>query len=124
MHRFHSLIAAIAVVAVSAGIAVAHSLPAASDAGIATAQAASKHAVPMWGIPEGPSIDNPANQNEPSSDTHGATVSEAASNPTPDGDWANHGDYVSSIATGWGARISAGHSQAASHDAQGLSHKP
>jgi hypothetical protein len=126
MHGFRSLVAALAVIAVTAGIAVPHSLPAASDAGIATARAASNRAVPMWRIPEGPSLDNPATEAQPNSDTHGATVSEAASNPTPAGDWANHGAYVSSIAKGWGAQVSGQHttSQAASHDATGLAHRP
>jgi len=126
MYRFRSLFAAVAVIAVTAGVAVAHSLPAASDAGIATARAASNRAVPMWRLPEGPSLDNPATDGPSSSDTHGATVSDAASNPTPAGDWANHGAYVSSIAKGWGAQVSSQHagSQAAAHDATGLAHRP
>lgn len=129
MHRIRSLITALALIAISAGVAVAHSLPSASDAGIATAQAASDRAVPMWRIPEGPSLDQPTDESQPSdqsSDTHGATVSDAASNPTPEGDWANHGAYVSSIAKDWGAAVSGDHanSQAAAHNEQGLSHRP
>jgi hypothetical protein len=129
MHRIRSLITALALIAISAGVAVAHSQPSASDAGIATAQAASDRAVPMWRIPEGPSLDQPTDESQPtneSSDTHGATVSDAASNPTPEGDWANHGAYVSSIAKDWGAAVSSEHanSQAAAHNEQGLSHRP
>lgn len=131
MHRFRSLITALALIAVSAGVAVAHSLPAASEAGIATAQAASNHDVPMWRIPAGPSLDQPADENQSSdessdSETHGTTVSAAASSPTPEGDWANHGAYVSSIAKDWGAAVSSEHasSQAAAHNEQGLSHRP
>jgi hypothetical protein len=129
MHRIRSLITALALIAVSAGVAVAHSLPSASEAGIATAQAASNHDVPMWRIPEGPLLDQPTDESQPSdesSDTHGATVSDAASNPTPEGDWANHGEFVSSIAKDWGAAVSSEHanSQAAAHNEQGLSHRP
>jgi hypothetical protein len=129
MHRFRSLITALALIAVSAGVAVAHSLPSASEAGIATAQAASNHDVPMWRIPSGPALDQPVDENQSideSSDTHGATVSDAASSPTPEGDWANHGEYVSSIAKDWGAAVSSEHanSQAAAHNEQGLSHRP
>jgi hypothetical protein len=126
MHRFPSLVAALAVIALTAGVAVAHSLPSASGAGIATARAASNHTVPMWRLPEGPSLDTPATDAPSSKDTHGATVSDAASNPTPAGDWANHGAYVSSIAKGWGTQVSSQHasSQAAAHDATGVAHRP
>jgi hypothetical protein len=126
MTKFRSLIAALAAVTLSAGLAAAHVLPSASDKGISTAQQASGKSVPL-GV-DG-SVTDRTNQESNSSDTHGDAVSTAAQAETPDG-FANHGDYVSSIAVGWGEQTSADHRNAASNGhtpeaaSQGLSHKP
>ena len=113
MHRTRSLIAAVAVLAVSAGFAAAHAMPAASNAGIDTARQASGQQVPL-GVDASTSHQNlnagtPDSAGAPPDGTHGADVSAAAKAPTPDGDWANHGAYVSSIAKGWGQATSAAH---------------
>jgi hypothetical protein len=131
--RTLSLIGAVASLALTAGIATAHFMPAASTDGLATASAASGKTVPM-GV-DGSFTDSKAsNAADPSAqptDTHGYTVSQAAQNPTPtDGTWANHGDYVSSIAKGWGQQSSAASNAAEpspSEPAQatdGLAHRP
>jgi hypothetical protein len=131
--RILSLVAAVASLALTAGIATAHFMPAASAQGLATAQTASGQSVPM-GV-DGSFTDTTAtNAAEPSAqptDTHGYEVSQAAQNPTPtDGDWANHGAYVSSIAQGWGQQVAAAHQSSApspeepSQATDGLSHRP
>ena len=141
MHRIRGApiaIAALAALSLTAGLVAAHALPAASDAGINTAREASGKQVPL-GVDA--SVAN-QNTNDESSDvagappegTHGADVSAAAKAPTPEGDWANHGAYVSSIATGWGQATSGTHQNANASGAatnhipaaatNGLSHKP
>ena len=104
MHRTRSLIAALVVLAIPAGFAAAHAMPAASNAGIDTARQASGQQVPL-GVDASTSHQNlnagtPDSAGAPPDGTHGADVSAAAKAPTPDGDWANHGAYVSSIAKG------------------------
>ncbi len=83
--------------ALSAGLVSAHTTPSAADFGLDTAQTASDQDAPA-GVDGGLSADNEATG-------HGAEVSEAAQGETPEG-YDNHGDYVSSIATGWGEQIS------------------
>jgi hypothetical protein len=136
MHRSRTIIAALAGLALTAGVATAHMMPVASDSGLSTASNASGQDVPM-GHGFGPDFQPGSNPdtNTPPDGTHGATVSAAAQSPTPsDGGWANHGAYVSSIAKTWGAQTSAqyrdsdptsdatGH--APSQAGTGLSHKP
>lgn len=134
MHRLRSVAAALAVVAVTAGFAAAHGMPAASDAGIQQAQDVTGKILPVGpGTANGDQATNgtiPQDAGSPPSDTHGATVSAAAQSPTPDG-WANHGAYVSSVAKGWGEQTSAAHRNGgASGDNppaaadQGLAHRP
>ena len=93
-------IAALATVTLtfSAGLVVAHDMPSASDVGLATAADASGQDVPA-GVDGGLGAENDADTG------HGAEVSEAAQSETPEG-YDNHGDYVSSIARGWGEQIS------------------
>ncbi len=115
MRHLRSLIAALAVLALGAGIAAAHPMPAASDFGLSTASSASGMTLPM----DDPATLRDAQQQAdvnvnavpdatPSSDTHGAAVSSAAQSPTPDG-YANHGQYVRSVATGWGQQTASQH---------------
>jgi len=138
MHRTRSLIAALVVLAIPAGFAAAHAMPAASNAGIDTARQASGQQVPL-GVDASTShqklnAGTPDTAGAPPDGTHGADVSAAAKAPTPDGDWPNHGAYVSSIAKGWGQATSVAHQNAnASGEATnhapaaaaiGLSHRP
>jgi hypothetical protein len=128
MLRIRSFIVAVAMLAVTAGLAGAHALPTASNDGIATAQQHSGKSVPL-GV-DGSVTDRTVNDesNDPT-DTHGATVKAAAQAETPDG-FTNHGDYVSSVAVGWGTQTADAHRNPASTghtpDAaqQGLSHRP
>jgi hypothetical protein len=113
MHRIRSLFVALAALAVTAGLVTAHAMPAASNGGLDTARQASGKQVPL-GVGAGASHDNTTNvapdtAGAPPAGTHGADVSAAAKAPTPAGDWANHGAYVSSIAQGWGQTTSAAH---------------
>lgn len=132
MNRLRSVALAVAVVAVTAGFATAHAMPAASDAGIQQAQDVTGKVLPVGAgaANDEPSNPTPDNAGSPPSDTHGATVSAAAQSPTPDG-FDNHGAYVSSIAKGWGQQTSAAHKNGgASGDNppaaadQGLAHRP
>ncbi len=121
MFRFRSLIAALAVLALTAGVATAHLMPTASADGLTTAGAASGKSVPM-GV-DGSLADRVAQKGDDTADTtdtngappagtHGADVSAAAQAPTPtDGGWANHGDYVSSVARGEGQQTADAHRQ-------------
>lgn len=111
-----SLIGAAAVLAISAGITAAHAMPPAADTGLATAQNASGQDVPVGAgnfntLRDAQNADPTQNPDAtPPADTHGSAVSSAAQNPTPtDGSWANHGAYVSSVATGWGQQTAASH---------------
>jgi hypothetical protein len=138
MHRIRSAIAAVAALSITAGLAAAHVLPAASDGGINTAREASGKQVPL-GVDASASHPNTTNTSAdtagaPPAGTHGADVSAAAKAPTPTGDWANHGAYVSSIAKGWGQSTAAAHQNANASGAAtshlpaaattGLSHRP
>ena len=138
MHRTRSLIAAVAVLAVSAGFAAAHAMPAASNGGIDTARQASGKQVPL-GVDastdhQNVNADTHDTAGAPPDGTHGADVSAAAKAPTPEGEWANHSAYVSSIAKGWGQATSAAHQNANATGAptnhtptaatNGLSHHP
>jgi len=113
MRHLRSLIAALAVLALGAGIAAAHPMPAASDFGLSTAGSASGMTLPMDELATLRDAQQQADVNvvpdaTPSSDTHGAAVSSAAQSPTPDG-YANHGQYVRSVATGWGQQTASQH---------------
>ncbi len=136
MHRFRifSAVAAVAALALTAGIATAHLMPTASDQGLSTARNASGQDVPM-GV-DG-SFTDPAPAAAPAdpagqpTDTHGYTVSQAAKGPTPsDGGWANHGAYVSSIARGQGQQNAAATASAVpspeepAQATDGLAHRP
>jgi hypothetical protein len=138
MHRIRSLLAALAALAITAGLVAAHAMPAASNGGLDTARQASGKQVPL-GVDASAPHDNTTKVDQdtagaPPAGTHGADVSAAAKAPTPAGDWANHGAYVSSIAKGWGQTTSAAHKNAhptsdpTNHlptaAATGLSHRP
>src|SRR5207302_9438120 len=138
MHRIRSLLAAVAVLAIATGLVAAHAMPAASSGGLDTARQASGKQVPL-GVGASTPHDNTTKVNQDAAGahpagTHGADVSAAAKAPTPAGNWANHGAYVSSIAKGWGQATSAAHKNAhASGDptnhlpraaVTGLSHRP
>lgn len=136
MHRIRSIVAALAGLALTAGVATGHLMPTASDQGLGTAREASGQSVPM-GV-DGSAADRDAQQGADTTEdsgsqtdasapegTHGADVSAAAQEPTPtDGSWANHGDYVSSVAKGWGQETSAANATAPSQAQNGLSHRP
>ena len=102
-------------------------MPAASNAGIDTARQVSGQQVPL-GVDASTSHQNlnagtPDTAGAPPDGTHGADVSAAAKAPTPDGDWANHGAYVSSIAKGWGQATSVAH-QNANASGEATNHAP
>jgi hypothetical protein len=129
--RLFSVAAAVATLALTAGIATAHLMPAASDAGRSTARDASGHDVPMGVDGSFTDTTQPSNPADPAAGSHGSTVSQAAQGPTPsDGGWANHGAYVSSIAKGWGQQNAAARPSAApspeepAQATDGLSHRP
>ncbi len=135
MHRFRifSVVAAVASLALTAGIATAHLMPAASDHGLSTARDASGRDLPMGvdGAFTDPTANHDAALSAAPTDTHGYTVSQAAQQPTPsDGGWANHGAYVSSIAKGWGQQAAAEQQSAATSPDEpvqatdGLAHRP
>src|SRR5690242_12659230 len=133
MHRIRSIVAALAALSVTAGLAAAHVLPDAANGGIQQAQSASGKSVPM-GV-DGSLADRSAqdNTNGAPTDTHGATVSAAAQAETPDG-FDNHGAYVSSIAKGWGTQTADAHRDGAGAQrptpepptaaTNGLTHRP
>ena len=130
MKRARSLVLALAALALTAGLAWAHAMPAASDGGLSTAQDVSGKVVPMANDASNGNTDEPISQSSAApTDTHGATVSAAATSPTPDG-FDNHGAYVSSIAKGWGQQTAAAHQNPAAngslpdHAQGGLSHRP
>jgi hypothetical protein len=147
MHRIRSLVAALAAVSLTTGLAAAHVMPTASDSGITAAREASGKRVPL-GIDgsvadvhthnateaHDVAVDSEKQSDAPPAGTHGADVSTAAKGATPAGDWTNHGAYVSSIARGWGQTTSDAHRDADSTSAatthaplsaaKGLSHRP
>jgi hypothetical protein len=144
MHRIRSArsaTAALAALSLTAGLAAAHALPSASDGGINTGREASGKQVPL-GVDASVADRNGTNASEnassgPPPDTHGFAVSAAAKGGTDaetQGDFANHGAFVRTIAVGWGQATSAAHQKAtasgaaANHTptaaAKGLAHKP
>jgi hypothetical protein len=138
MRRIRTIGFALGALALTAGLAWAHAMPAASDHGLTTARDASGQNVPLAADESNANDSNTDEDstNEPAAptdvppaDTHGSTVAAAAQGDTPDG-FANHGAYVSSIAKGWGQQTAADHQNAAATgdrpDAaqNGLSHKP
>ena len=144
MHRIRSArsaIAALAALSLTAGLAVAHVLPAASDGGISTAREASGKQVPLGvdvSVADRSGTDASENASGgPPEDTHGFAVSTAAKGGTTaeaQGDFANHGAFVRTIAMGWGQSTSAAHQNANASGAatnhiptaaaKGLVHKP
>lgn len=114
MYRPRTLLAALAALALSAGVVLGANPPAKADHGRSTAGNAAGLTVPPSAPPSldkpapSPSADDedtenpePSGSPEPSAhpDNHGAVVSQAARGETPDG-WANHGAYVSAVARG------------------------
>jgi hypothetical protein len=138
MRRIRFIVPTLAALSLTAGLAAAHAMPAASDGGIQTARTASGKLVPLGdGSLTKPDTTNATSDvaGAPPAGTHGADVSAAAKAPTPtDGGFANHGAYVSSIAKGWGQATSAAHrnpnaggpptGHPPTAAANGLSHKP
>jgi hypothetical protein len=115
--RFRALLVAIAVLALSAGAALAGSsaptTPSAAADGLKRAAEAAGKTVPVAGQPaEAPdqAADENTEEAQPAEeapvdaqaaehpDNHGKVVSEAATATTPDG-FDNHGQYVKTIAT-------------------------
>jgi hypothetical protein len=128
--RFRALIAAIAVVAISAGAALAGrpalTPPSAAADGLQRAADAAGKTVPVAGPPAAApdedtdeDADEDADEPQPADeapvdaaehpDNHGKAVSEAAQATTPDG-FDNHGQYVKTIATdNHGQHVAADH---------------
>jgi len=133
MHRIRSVLAALAALAITAGLVAAHAMPAASNGGLDTARQASGKQVPLGAGVSAPDLNTTKVSQDtsgaPPAGTHGADVSAAAKSPTP-ADFANHGAFVSSIAKGWGEKTSDAHqnSHATSHAptvaVNGLAHRP
>lgn len=115
MYRPRTILAALAALALSAGVVLGANPPAAADHGRSTAADASGMTVPPSpppGLevaaptpsdeeteePEATESPEPA-ENGDHPDNHGAKVSEAAQGETPEG-WRNHGAYVSAVARG------------------------
>lgn len=114
VRRSRSIVAALAAIAVSAGVVAAArpaSMPAAATDGLDRAAAAAGQTVPVTPtvVPAAggdtdrilPDADDAPSANaDPAEhpDNHGAAVSEAASGDTPGG-FDNHGQYVRSVAT-------------------------
>jgi hypothetical protein len=103
-HRhLRSLAVAMGLLALTAGLAVAHELPAAADHGLGTASEAAGKTVPVGnegaGAPDAPGPQNAAPAAGEHAENHGSAVSDAAKAETPDG-FDNHGQYVSSVAKG------------------------
>ena len=113
--RLRSLIIALAVLALSAGLVAGREMPEAAADGLATAAEAAGKIVPVGppapteGAPvEDVEEDEPGDEvTEPAEEVvepvvvmnHGSVVSEAAKAETPEG-FRNHGAYVSSVAKG------------------------
>jgi hypothetical protein len=109
VYRPRTLLAALAALALSAGVVLGADPPPAADHGLSTAAEASGLTVPP-ALPEPSESPEPSPSPEPSEspepspspehpDNHGAVVSQAAQGDTPEG-WANHGAYVSAVARG------------------------
>lgn len=121
MRRLKSLVIALVVLALSAGVAfAARVMPQAASGGLERAAEAAGKTVPVGppvdeSEPEGlvptEATEEPDALEEPVAEEeeavaidgepgdHGAVVSEAAQGETPEG-WANHGAYVSAVARG------------------------
>jgi len=122
-----SLLIALGVLAISAGLVAGREMPAAADHGLSTAGEAAGKVVPV-----GPPADEAATPAEETEldetveeadadrpENHGRYVSEAAKGDTPD-EYRNHGEYVSSIAKGdAGKPEAAANGQAKADDAPG-----
>jgi hypothetical protein len=108
VRHLRGLLAAFAVLALTAGIALAGrpaTMPSAAADGLATAGAAAGKIVPVVVEEEAPAPadedadeDVPADAEADDAANHGALVSEAAQAATPEG-FDNHGQYVKSVAT-------------------------
>jgi len=144
MHRIRGAriaTAALAALSLTAGLAAAHALPSASDDGINTAREASGKQVPL-GVDASVANQNGNDEGSavagaPPEGTHGADVSAAAKGETTaetQGDFANHGAFVRTVAMGWGQSTSAAHQNADASGpatnhaptaaAKGLAHRP
>jgi len=127
MHRIRSVLAALAVLAITAGFVAAHAMPAASDGGLNTARQASGKQVPLGAGASAPDANtSPDTAGSPPEGTHGADVSAAAKGGTTaetQGDFANHGAFVRTIAMGWGEKTSDAH-QNANASGAATSHTP
>jgi hypothetical protein len=118
VRRVKSLLIALVVLALSAGVAFAAKvMPQAAEGGLERAAEAAGKTVPVATEEEEPAEEAPEAEEEPAevapeaeeepaeeapedaADTHGAIVSEAAQGETPEG-WTNHGAYVSAVARG------------------------
>jgi hypothetical protein len=100
VRRMRSLFIALVMLALSAGAVFAfRPLPSAATDGLETAGDAAGITVPVRpdALPDADAADRAAGEQTTHPDNHGADVSEAARATTPAG-FANHGDYVSSIA--------------------------
>jgi hypothetical protein len=102
-----SLLVATSLLVLTAGLAVGHELPAAAEEGLGTAAEAAGKTVPVRpAAPAAPAVtdtddaegaDNAAPAAGQRKANHGLSVSEAATEETPDG-YDNHGQYVSTVA--------------------------
>ncbi len=97
MYRPRPILAALAALALSAGVVLGANPPSAADHGLSTAAKASGTTVPP-AAPQASEAPEPSEAPE-HPDNHGAVVSQAAQGETPAG-WANHGAYVSAVARG------------------------
>jgi hypothetical protein len=108
VHRLRSLLVALALLALTAGAALAGSPGDHATKGLGIAAAASGHAVPVASTngdqteatgddTDGEAATDQAGDPPTHPDNHGAVVSAAAKADTPEG-YDNHGAYVSSIA--------------------------
>jgi hypothetical protein len=139
MFRRHlrSLITAVAVLALSAGLVAGREMPEAAADGLATAAEAAGKIVPV-GPPapteaaptldetapeeDAPELDEeaPAPEDGDATENHGSFVSEAAKGDTPDG-FKNHGAYVSSVAKSDAGKPAKDEPEAASEKTKGRS---
>lgn len=121
--HIRSLLIAMTVLALTAGLVAGREMPSAAGDGLATAGAAAGKTVPVGPpAPEAPEAEEETTEPEPEltdpedgeqPDNHGSVVSEAARGETPEG-FRNHGEYVSSVArSGAGKPDNAGKPDAA-----------
>jgi len=115
MKKLRSVLLAVTVAGLAAGIASAKIMPAEADDGLNTARDASNRDVPT-ATEVGGFLTDAAG--------HGEDVVDAATGDTP-AEFDSHGEFVSSVATGWGEQISSEASAGASDAAaDGLAHQP